>query len=378
MITKKRLSFYTNIPAPYQLSFFNALSDYFDLTVIYYATTQNGNQWKLDPAARYQTIVLKNNFIAHAAQKVIADFHFSWQIFSTLRKDKSDYVIVGGGYFIPNSLAALIISKFKRKKIGYFSEALFPSKNKVAFSLKWLVLRVLNWCCDAIFCTGKKAAKSFNDFGVNVPKFVIPYNIDIAAFDVQRMDVAKREGLLAQYKSNNQFVILTSGFLIPRKGMDILIKAVKPLKENFKLIILGGGEQEAELKQLSEGDDRIEFAGFQQSADIPYFFGIADLFVLASRYDGWGVVINEAIAAGLPVISSDKVGAAVELITTDVNGIICESENVEQYRAAILSLMNSPEKLAKLKTNVLELVPKISSDYNASQVSHIFSNLPNK
>jgi glycosyltransferase involved in cell wall biosynthesis len=378
MIAKKSLSFYTNIPAPYQLSFFNALSDYFELTVIYYATTQNGNQWELDPAAKYQTIVLKNNFIAHAAQKVIPDFHFSWQIFSTLSKDKSEYVIVGGGYFIPNSLAALIISKLKGKKIGYFSEALFPSKNKLAFTAKWLVLRVLNWCCDAIFCTGKKAAKSFEDFGVSMPKFVIPYNIDIAAFDIKRMETLKRGKLLDRYKSNNEFVILTSGFLIPRKGMDILIKAVKPLKENFKLIILGGGEQEAELKQLSEGDDRIEFAGFQQSTEIPYFFSIADLFVLASRYDGWGVVINEAIAAGLPVVSSDKVGAAVELIVNDVNGNVCESDNVEQYRSVISGLINNPEKLARLKTNVLELVPKISSDYNAREVIRIFSNLSNR
>jgi glycosyltransferase involved in cell wall biosynthesis len=371
MTTKPTLSFYTNIPTPYQLSFFLELSKLFTLTVIYYSATENNRQWNFELNNDYQVVVLKNNGIAKLIQKKIVDFHFSWQIFKTVWQDKSDNVIVGGSYWIPNGFVALLFSRLKSKKVAYYSEPLFEVKSKLKYAVKWLLLRILAFTCDAIFCIGAKAATSFEAFGINTPKFIVPYNINSKAFN--EVDAVKKQKFIAQYKPNNEVIILSSGSLIERKGMDVLIAALKEIKRSdVRLIIIGDGPQKEELKNLSNADERIVFAGFQTSEDIPYFFAIADVFAFASRYDGWAVVINEAIAANVPVISSNHVGAAIELLTSPQLGLLCESGNVAAFQNAMDMLVNNPTKRAEIKDASRALIPLISSDYYAAKVYDTF------
>lgn len=373
MSNKPTLSFYTNIPTPYQLSFFNELDKRFKLTIIYYSNTEDGREWNFDLSSQYKVVVLKDNIIAKQIQKWIFDFHFSWQIFKVAWTDNSDYVIVGGNYWIPDAAIALIFNKIKSKKIAYFSEPLFEVKNKIKYTIKWLFLRLVNVNCNAVFCVGKKAAESFESFGVSIPKFIIPYNIDSKSFI--NVEDYKIQELKNKYKNNDELIILSSGSLIERKGMDILIKAVKQISNpNLKLIIMGDGPLRKELAALCDGDERIVFAGFQLPEDIPCFFAIADIFAFASRYDGWAVVINEAIAANIPIICSNNVGAAIEMITSSRLGLLCESENVEAFKQALESLVFDKKARDNIKEAAKELIPFISSDYNADYVYDILVN----
>ena len=77
------------------------------------------------------------------------------------------------------------------------------------------------------------------------------------------------------------------------------------------------------LKELAApAGGRIVFLGFVEKNDIPYYFANSDIFAFASRYDGWALVINEALAADLPIISSDKVGAAVDKLKHRINVLV--------------------------------------------------------
>ncbi len=372
MINKPTLTFYTNIPTPYQLSFFDELSKLFTLTVVYYSATESNREWDFNLNFDYKVIVLKNNGIAKAVQKKIVDFHFSWQIFKTVWNDKSENIIVGGSYWIPNGFFALLFGRIKGKKVAYYSEPLFEVKGKIKYAVKWLMLRILTLTCNAIFCIGRKAARSFEAYGVNTPKFIVPYNINSKEFI--NIDESRKEEFTQRYKPNGEIIILSSGSLIQRKGMDILISAFTQIKrDDARLIIIGDGVQKAELQELCGLDNRIILAGFQKPEDIPYFFAIADIFAFASRYDGWAVVVNEAIAAHLPVISSDQVGAAVELITSPDLGIICKSDSVEDFRNAMQVMLFDEQKRMKLKQASTQLIPLISSDYYAAKVYDIFT-----
>ncbi|WP_342646856.1 glycosyltransferase family 4 protein [Mucilaginibacter sp. CSA2-8R] len=372
MINKPSLTFYTNIPTPYQLSFFNELSKLFTLTVVYYSATENNREWDFNLDFDYQVIVLKNNSIAKAVQKKIVDFHFSWQIFKTVWSDKSENIIVGGSYWIPNGFFALLLSRIKGKKVAYYSEPLFEVKGKIKYAVKWLMLRILTLTCNAIFCIGRKAARSFEAFGVNTPKFIIPYNINSKEFI--NIDESKKRDFIERYKPNGEIILLSSGSLIERKGMDVLIAAFTQIKrDDARLIIIGDGSQKAELQKSYGADHRIILAGFQKPDDIPYFFAIADIFAFASRYDGWAVVINEAIAANLPVISSDHVGAALELITSPELGIVCKSDNVDDFKSAMQTLIFDETKRIEIKQASVPLIPLISSDYYAAKVYDIFT-----
>jgi glycosyltransferase involved in cell wall biosynthesis len=372
MINKPALTFYTNIPTPYQLSFFNELSKLFTLTVVYYSATESNREWDFNLNFDYKVVVLKNNSIAKAVQKKIVDFHFSWNIFKTVWDDKSENVIVGGSYWIPNGFFALLLSRIKGKKVAYYSEPLFEVKGKLKYAVKWLMLRILTLTCNAIFCIGRKAARSFEAYGVNTPKFIIPYNINSKEFI--NINEAKKKEFIERYKPNGEIVVLSSGSLIERKGMDILISAFTQIKQdNTRLIIIGDGSQKAELQKLCGADNRIVLAGFQKPDDIPYFFAIADIFAFASRYDGWAVVINEAIAANLPVISSDHVGAAIELITAPELGMVCKSDSIEEFKNAMQTMIFDDRKRMEIKNTSTQLIPLISSDYYAAKVYDIFT-----
>ena len=372
MVDKPSLSFYTNIPTPYQRSFFEELAKLFELTVIYYSITEGNREWKFILKENYKVILLRNNLIAKLLQKAVFDFHFSWRIFSVAWKDTSNHVIVGGSYATANATIALLLSKLKGKKVAYFSEPLFKVHNIFKHTFKWLYLRILNICCDAIFCIGKQAAHSFDNYKINVPKFIIPYNIDVKKFS--ELDPSKKEEFSKRFKSKDEVILLYSGVLEYRKGVDILIQAIKEIKyENVRFLILGNGPQKKELMLLSGDDNRIIYLGFREPEELPYFFAIADIFTLASRYDGWAVVINEAIAASLPVISSNKVGAAIELITSDKFGLICESENVLEFKNAMELLIMNKDKRNDIKENIKSLIPFISSDYNARLVYDILT-----
>lgn len=371
-MSKPTLSFYTNIPTPYQLDFFKELAKLFHLKVIYYSKTESNRSWHLPNPDDYEVIFLKDTAIARIIQKWIIDFHFSWQIIRIAFTDKSDFIIVGGAYWMPNASLALIAGKLKRKKVAYFSEPLYEVKNWLKYGMKWIVLRVVNTCCHSLFCVGKKAAKSFENYHVTVPKFIIPYNINSSIY--KSLDKVKLEGYIKKYKSNNEVIILTSGALIERKGMDILVKAIKSIKnESLRLIIIGDGPMKKELKAMSASDNRVVLAGQQQPEETPYFFAIADMFALASRYDGWAVVVNEAIAANLPIVSSDKVGAAVDLIASQELGVLCESENVFQFAWEIGDLAKNTDRRNSIKKNAEKLIPIISSQYNAQLVFDIFT-----
>jgi glycosyltransferase involved in cell wall biosynthesis len=95
----------------------------------------------------------------------------------------------------------------------------------------------------------------------------------------------------------------------------------------------------------SEVRSRIEYLGFQPPDELPKFFGQADVFVLPSRYDGWGVVINQAVAAGLPVICSDQVGAGFDLVDEGVNGSKFSAGDEEGLFQAMRHFVDHPEIL---------------------------------
>jgi glycosyltransferase involved in cell wall biosynthesis len=143
---------------------------------------------------------------------------------------------------------------------------------------------------------------------------------------------------------------LYCGQLIHRKGVDLLIDAFCESARVFpriELTLVGDGPLRADLKQRIPADirSRVDFAGFHPVAELPRFFAEADVFVLPSRHDGWGVVVNQAVAAGLPVICSDAVGAGADLVGGDENGYLFPAGDVGGLKAAISSFAAEPEKI---------------------------------
>ena len=168
-------------------------------------------------------------------------------------------------------------------------------------------------------------------------QFCIPYHCDLAAFSA-----APRPA-----RDPGERVYLFCGQMIARKGLDHLLAAFSALvgrHPRVRLLLVG---REAELPRLlaslPEGvRARIEYAGFQPPEELPRHFARADVFILSSRYDGWGVVVNQAIGAGLPVICSDAAGAGHDLVEEGVNGMLFPAGDVEALTRAMERFADDP------------------------------------
>ena len=191
----------------------------------------------------------------------------------------------------------------------------------------------------AIAAIGSHAVVSYRELFPKLPVFNIPYFCDLGPFRA----AARQRGK----EKDPAIGILFSGQFIERKGIDVLIHAFVLIAHRapaLELHLLGTGQALDSLRKLIPANlsNRIHFLGFKQPAALPTIFAAADIFVLPSRHDGWGVVVNEALGAGLPIIVSDRVGAR-DLVDHGRNGLITCAGDVEELADALLQLGQSHE-----------------------------------
>jgi glycosyltransferase involved in cell wall biosynthesis len=154
---------------------------------------------------------------------------------------------------------------------------------------------------------------------------------------------------------------LYSGALIPRKGVDLLADAFSELarqRPDVRLDIVGQGHLEVELKQkLASVASQVRFLGFRQWSQLPSSYHDADILIAPSRYDGWGLIVPEGLAAGLPVIATDQMGAALELVRPRVNGWCIAAGDAEALAKAMAEAADLPDsRLAEMSAAALASV----------------------
>jgi glycosyltransferase involved in cell wall biosynthesis len=168
------------------------------------------------------------------------------------------------------------------------------------------------------------------------------------------------------------------GQLIHRKGLDILLGAIRPLLQGnpqARLSLIGAGPEQASIEARLRREGLlglVELEGAYPSSRIHERLAGASVLVLPSRWDGWGLVINEAFAAGIPVIVSDRCGAA-DLILQEVNGYRFRSESVEDLSACLSAFQASDQRqmrTAALRTASQLAIP-IVSDYLVACLEHM-------
>jgi glycosyltransferase involved in cell wall biosynthesis len=199
-----------------------------------------------------------------------------------------------------------------------------------------------------IWGIGKFAVDGYRrEFGAQRAYFNLPYFSDLRRFTSAER---KRDG--------GERVFLFSGALIRRKGVDLLARAFVRLAHespNARLRIVGEGELRHTIAQtLRSVSERVEFVGFRDWDELPAEYAQADVLCVPSRYDGWGLVVPEGLASGLPVIATDRMGAALEFLETGRNGWLISASDED----AILNAMREAvmEPLCELSWNARESV----------------------
>jgi glycosyltransferase involved in cell wall biosynthesis len=178
------------------------------------------------------------------------------------------------------------------------------------------------------------------------PILIAHMTVDDTVF-TKTADIIGSEARAAQRASwgadDADVVVLFVGRLEPEKGIDVLVGAVDQLRNTRVLLVLyGTGSLESKLAERANNPS-IHLAGQALQSDLAEAYASADIFVLPSLFEPWGLVVNEAMAAGLPCVVSDAVGAAEDLVTDGTSGLIVPAGNADALAHAIGDLAADPD-----------------------------------
>ncbi|HEY9584339.1 MAG TPA: glycosyltransferase family 4 protein [Candidatus Paceibacterota bacterium] len=183
--------------------------------------------------------------------------------------------------------------------------------------------------------------------GVNLGKFQNPKN------NFQSEELRKKYGI-----GINEKVIITTSRLVFKNGVDVLIKAMKYLPEDVKLLVVGDGPLLSELQLTTNNlqlENRVIFAGFISQENIPEYLSAGDVFVRLSRSEGQGISFIEAMAAGLPVLATN-VGGIPDFITDKETGLLVLPDDSEEAARKIIILIRDEAVRERLVSNASKLV----------------------
>jgi glycosyltransferase involved in cell wall biosynthesis len=178
--------------------------------------------------------------------------------------------------------------------------------------------------------------------------FAAPYCVDNAYFSARAAELAPRRAeLRASFGIGDEApVVLFAGKLIEKKQPLRLIEAFASVRATQPcwLLLTGSGPQRGECEALVArlGVPNVRFAGFLDQTRLPEAYASADVFVLPSRLnETWGLVVNEAMNFGLPIVVSDKVGCGTDLVRSGENGAIFSRDSTQELADAIAELVRS-------------------------------------
>ena len=146
-----------------------------------------------------------------------------------------------------------------------------------------------------------------------------------------------------------------------RKHPELLINCAINLNRNgyeFHLLMIGDGELKKDLEKIVEKNNlkNCTFTGFINQSEIPKYYSISDLFVLPSENEPWGLVVNEAMCAGLPIILNKEIGCSDDLLLNNINGFEIDIKNIYSLEKAITILLKNHKKLDEMKANSTKII----------------------
>lgn len=265
------------------------------------------------------------------------------------------------GYASVNALHGMIAAKALGIPVLLRAESWLRDRDRSGFklALKHLFLADLKSLVSGVLPIGSLNAKYWRYyFGNEIPQFRMPYAVDNEYFaDRARLAASTRAQLQKDLSLDpTRPVILFASKLQARKHCDHLIAAYaklsgSPSREPYPyLVIVGDGEQRSELERqaASTGFTSIRFCGFQNQSELPRFFDLASVFVLPSKHEPWGLIVNEVMNAGRPVVVTDDVGCAPDLIQNGITGAIVPVGDIDGLAATLREILDTPGRAATM------------------------------
>lgn len=287
---------------------------------------------------------------------------------------KPDAVLVYGYNSLTN-IVAILAAKWVGSRILIRGDTRLTRHH----NLRGVKARFKRWLfslADGFITIGTLNKQYYEAHGVPVGKtFFAPLSVDNAAFRLGDVDrTAARSAIRSELGLRpDAVVILLVSKLIPRKRASDVIDAFAQLSNAnpaAHLVLVGTGPQQAELEQRARANapSRVFFAGFQNQSKISAYYAASDIFVFPTSDEPWGLVLNEAMAAGLPVVTSDGAGAAPDLIADSGAGYVYPAGDLPALALALKRLVDSKELRVSMGQRALAHIAQWDASRSANAI----------
>lgn len=346
----------TNIPVPYRLPIFEILNKEYqrDFLVVYCAEKELNRKWKIN-SINFNHVFLKEKVIS---KKDGFNFvHNNFDIFNILKNFNPDIVITTG--FNPTHLYAWFYSKLLKKRHICMTDGWIESEKDLSILHK-IIRKIVFSSSDAFIGASKNSLLLYESYGIKKCKlFQSHLCIDNKKFDNKKL-----------FK-NRVYDVMFSGHLSEHKMPLFFYCIVEKLIEkipDLRVLILGTGplEKELLLKLENLGVDFF-YPGFVEQNELPMYYSDSKIFLFTTKIDAWGVVVNEAMASGTPVISTPYAGVIDDLLIDSYNGFILDAD-VNKWVSKIEDILSDEEKWQELSNNAKNKVQEFNFEIAAKGI----------
>jgi len=359
-----RVALLTEIPAPFRIALWNALAATNDIDLRVLLLSER------DPRRTYDLHRSEWRFDARVLPGRNALIRRRWIVVSRhVRRELDRFapdVLVVGGWNQPAFFQAVRWARGRSPVVLWVESTTRderPHNRALELLKRWLVKRT------AFFVVpGRAAADYVQAFGVEPRRIAVaPNAIDLTVFS-NRVDEERRERTeLRRALGLNGCCVLCVSRLSREKGVDVLVRSFAGVPG--ELVVIGDGPDRPDAERVA--GENVRFLGRLSRDELHRWYAAADAFALASRSETWGMALTEAAAAGLPLVASEAVGAAYDLVEPGVNGFRVPVGDEQALHEALLSVVRDEAFRARAGARSRQLAGRHSPQRWAEVVAQV-------
>jgi glycosyltransferase involved in cell wall biosynthesis len=371
---KYRLVVLTEIISPYRIPLFNALArqENLDPHVIFLSETDPGlRQWQV-----YKQEIKIPYQVLPSFRKRFGGYNIllNLGITQALEATAPD-VILCGGYSYLASWQTLRWARQRRVPVLLWSESNLQDARRGFAPVEFVKEQFLHRCTGFVV-PGRSALQYLSAKKVETSRIVTaPNAVDNDLFAAGAADARRDAAVYRQKLGLPERYLVFVGRLVHEKGVFDLLSAyaklTNPARERIGLVFVGDGRARSRLEEraVSIKPGIVKFTGFAQREPLAAYYALAQALVLPTHTDTWGLVVNEAMACGLPVILSSAAGCAPDLVRQNWNGWLVSPGNIDVLARTMETAANDVELCARMGANAKQHISSYSPDAWAFGVS---------
>jgi len=382
-IVKKKLAIVTTHPIQYNAPLFQLLEKRNNIKIkVFYSWGEKVLEQKYDPGFGKNIqwdIPLLDGYEYEFVENIAKDpgsHHYkgidSPHLIDSLKQWKADAVLVYGWSFKSH----LKVLRYFHGKIPVFfrgDSTLIGRNNSLINNLKTIFLKWVYSHIDKALYVGSRNKDYFLEYGMKQDQLIFcPQTVDNARFmgDINYSEKA------SEWKTALNVPLLSTGFLYAgklddNKNVRLLLETFIRVSGNNYLVIAGNGTLEKEFKESFSSYHNIYFLPFQNQQMMPVLYRMADVFVLPSKSETWGLGINEAMACGRVLLVSDSCGAATDLVSEGINGYTFQSGNAEDLCSKMMMLSHKKNDLKKMGESSLQIIKEWNYEKDCTAIENL-------